>query len=337
MRFLPLRIQSDACLVPVVVVLLLLFAVEIRVFLGAHRDATRSQARLQQRYREFGRLGADDPAASAERAAIIEQDLARATIAWHAMQRELKAPDGIASRWSNQPAPDDRLEAFVDLSAFIERTRAHAAAVGVEIREDESFGFSSYATEGPAPGLISAVFRQRLAAEVMIDALLECRPDRLVAIQREAPLGAGDAKDDRTARAVPVPPGGRTADFFSAEPRLSSRVPGVADAMAFRLIFVGSTGVLRSLLNRLSCGDLPVVVRRVEVEPASGSGGLAADAARVGNPPALRSPTPVIEEAGGAIAVASPALSKFTVTVDFIELVARGEPSATEQPVHPPA
>jgi hypothetical protein len=336
MRFLPSRIRPDAWFVPVLVVLLLIFAAEIRAVLGAHRDATRSQARLQQRHREVDRLGADDPAASAERAAIIEQELARATIAWRAMERELKAPGDIAARWSNQPEPADRLEAFVDLSNFIERARAHAAAVGVEIRADESFGFSSYATEGPAPGLISAVFRQRLAAEVMVDALLECRPNHLIAIQREAP-GASGTKDERPTRTSTVSPGGRTADFFAAEPSLSSRVPGVADAMAFRLIFVGSTGVLRSLLNRLSCGDLPVVVRRVEVEPASGSGGLAADAARVGNPPALRSPAPVSEEAGGAITVASPALSKFTVTVEFIGLGARGESSATEQPAHPAA
>jgi hypothetical protein len=181
------------------------------------------------------------------------------------------------------------------------------------------------------------VFRQRLAAEVMVDALLECRPDHLVAIQREAPLGTGGTKDDRPARVVPVPPGGRTADFFSIEPSLSSRVPGVADTMAFRLIFVGSTGVLRSFLNRLSSGGLPVVVRRVEVEPAPGPGALPADTAPFPNPQALRSSGPITEAAGGTITVASPTLSKFTVTVEFIELVARGESFATEPPAHPAA
>ena len=47
------------------------------------------------------------------------------------------------------------------------------------------------------------------------------------------------------------------------------RAPGFLDSTAFRLVFVGQTSALRAFLNRIGSFELPVLVREVEVEPAS--------------------------------------------------------------------
>jgi hypothetical protein len=121
------------------------------------------------------------------------------------------------------------------------------------------------------------------------------------------------------------------------DPRLSLRVANLVEAMAFRLVFVGPTGTLRTFVNQLSRMELPVAVRCVEVEPAAGS-----EAAQ--NGPTASGPNSsmlVTEPPGNAaddlVLVVAPALSKFTVTVEFIGLAPAGGTLVSRDAVHPAA
>src|SRR5581483_9138980 len=172
----------------------------------------------------------------------------------------------------------------------------------------------------------------------------------LLAVKRERPLTKKE-RDDRAAAAAAAangsPPPEPTADapavasedspdYFVLDARNSVRAPGFLDSTAFRVTFVGQTAALRAFLNRLASFELPVLVREVEVEPASAdesqptatvedtspdpTAGNAASVVLSANPakPAPKIPAP--RPSNVAPIVAKP-ISKFTVTVEYIELV----------------
>lgn len=141
------------------------------------------------------------------------------------------------------------------------------------------------------------------------------------------------------------------ADFFEMDPRASARAPGYIDTTAFRLVFTGQTTALRAFLNKLASFELPVLVREVNVDiaspeeaavatPAEDASAAEAASAAAANVPAsvvlttTPSGKPAVAAASSGKAAARPAsrvtpptpivarpLSKFTVTVEFIDLV----------------
>jgi hypothetical protein len=174
----------------------------------------------------------------------------------------------------------------------------------VSVRADEHFGFSAYSHAGPESNLIAPVLRQRQIAGYLLESLLTSRLRQLVGVQRaRLPRVNGEAiaatqNEDGDLRA-----GG---DVFEIDPRFSIREPGLIEATAFRVTFVGHTAALRGFLNRLAAGGIPVVVRSVEVEPVK------------------ETPLPRPAAPGGADPLAlivRPGWSRFAVTVEFCEIV----------------
>ena len=137
--------------------------------------------------------------------------------------------------------------------------------------------------------------------------------------------------------------------------------------MAFRLVFTGQTAALRTFLNQLASFQLPVLVREVEVETASAEEAAAqpaveeagtvpddSTAVRESTPasivlsaeapadavdapaPAKRKPAPPAARPVTATPIVSKPLSRFTVTVEAIELVAPAPPADT-QPADAPS
>jgi len=272
--------------------------------------ARKAQVKLEQKRRKLRAVAAIEPAPTAEIAAQIEADLARTNRAVAATRAELKGRGPAAEVLEKTPAPARRPEAFFDIAAFVEKMRDQARRAGVAIKADERFGFAEYANTGPEPELIPAVFRERLVAEHLLEALFAARPRQLLAVQRERPR----EKTERTpAGGAAYLSAGAAPDFFEIDPRVTARVPGFVEATAFRVSFIGQTAVLRALLNKLAGFELPMVVRAVEVEPA----GVAFEE----RPAAV---------AGGVAALAPlvpRSLSRFTVTVEFIDLAAVPAPA----------
>ena len=314
----------------------------------ASREAA---ATLEKKKTELHAMGALAPAPTREISKTIESDLARAQRALDAMQGELKGRGPAAERLRTAKAPTARTDAYFDLATFVEKTRELAKTREVELKPEAArFGFSLYANEGPEAERIPAVFHQRQVAQYIIESLLDARPRALLALQREAPLTKKE-KEDRDAAALAVangaPPSPDAAtptlpegpDFFAIDPRASARVPGYLDATAFRVSFVGQTTALRTFLNKLASFELPVLVREVEVDPAAAADIAAPtptpdDATAVATPDATsivlttkaapaKSATKMLtaKPAGASPIVAKP-WCKFTVTVEYIELVA---------------
>jgi hypothetical protein len=309
---------------------------------------------VEEKRRELAGMAALTPAPTRPIATAIEADLARAQRALGAMQAELKGRGPAGERMAKAKVPAARTDAYFDLATFVERTRELAKKNDVELKPEAArLGFSAYANEGPEADLIESVFHQRQIAQYLVESLIEARPAAVVSVKRERPLTKKEREDRAAAGAAiangtpppdPSPDAANTAandespDYFVLDPRISVRAPGYVDSTAFRIVFTGQTAALRAFLNRLASFELPVLVREVEVEPAS------AEESAVANPPeeAAAAPTEQASSAPSVVLlpkapkapagkaaprapvrepIVSKPISKFSVTVEYIELV----------------
>ena len=275
------------------------------LLLDGSRTAKTAALTLARKQREWRRLAALKPAPTAAQADIIEADLARAEATLAALDEGLSNRDpGAVEGAAMDPVAISRTDAFIDLAGFVRSMRELAGRAGVGVRAEEYFGFSAYAHEGPAPELIAPLLRQRRFAGYLLENLFASHPEQFVALQRaRLPTGRRDA-------AAASQPGGANAsaeaDVFAIDSWLSIRKPDVVETTAFRVTFAGYTSVLRSFLNRLDAGELPVVVRGIEVEPVK------ENSPRHHHPP------------GGVDSLAMivrPARSRFSITVEFCEII----------------
>lgn len=140
------------------------------------------------------------------------------------------------------------------------------------------------------------------------------------------------------------PPEPESPELFVIDPRVTARAYGYIDTTPVRVVFTGQTAVLRSFLNKLASFELPVLVREVEVDRASAEEiaaaavvpteeGPVADTADTAPAPSvvlsLVPKAPAAPTSGKplpkvpvAIPIVSKPLSKFTVTVEYLDLVA---------------
>jgi hypothetical protein len=309
--------------------------------------ASRAAAkRLAQRRADLESMTVLMPPPTREVATAIEADLAKAQQALAAMQGELKGRGPVGERIRTARAPAARTDAYFDLATFVEKSRAAATKHEVEIRPEAArFGFAAFANEGPMPDHIEAVFRQRQIAQYLVDALIEAARGRLFSVKREATLGKADLEVRAAAiangEAPPQVHGEEGPDYFAIDPRVTARVPGFIDTVPFRFVFTGQTAALRTFLNRLASFELPVLVREVEVELATAEESAPApvveDASTTATETSVAAsvllttdappPGPVAPKAARAprapttLPIVAKTISKFTVTVEFVELV----------------
>lgn len=297
--------------------------------------ARKSAAVLSQKRAELNSLLTTNPVPSKESKAAVEADLRRTEVALGIMREELKGRGPTAERLRAAVVPAEPTDTFFNIATFVEKMREKTQAAGIKIKADERFGFTAYASAGPDRELIPQVFRQRQISEYLLDALIEAHPGELVSLQRERPLTKADLAAQAAGQPAPSLPGGSQAspgDLFQIDPRITARVPGFVGASAFRLSFIGETESLRSLLNKLATFELPLVVRSVEVDPVAKTATTAAAAPANSLSSIFGTPVPA---AGTGAEPAKPkplvekVLSKFTVTVELIDLVEAPKTEAT--------
>ncbi len=291
--------------------------------------------------------------------AAIEQDLARAQRAVATMQTELKGRGPAAERLNSAKVPAVRTEAYFDLATFVEKTRELAKKLDVDLRPEAArFGFGLYANEGPKEDRIAAVFHQRQVIQYIIEALLESRPRALLSVQRERALNKAEkdklASDLAAAAAaltgapppepppepapgISSPPEAEGPELFAIDPHVSARSAGYLDTTPVRVVFTGQTAALRAFLNKLASFELPVLVREVEVDSATAEESAAVavapseDATDVSaasvvlnlTPKAVAKPATLTTTVKGssAVPIVAKPLSKFTVTLEYLDLV----------------
>jgi hypothetical protein len=277
------RIKLSSSIV-VVLAFVSALGVEGWLLFRERRLANRATSALRQKIAERDWLARQSPALTSQNEQAIAAELMDANQALAAMRAALRGTD---ARWLNARPPAKPLDAFFDIAAFVERTRATAARAKVAFAPSESFGFAAYSTEGPAPEFLPLVYYQRLSAQRLLDALIEARPVSLLGLQREAPA------------TVVSPEKNGSVDYFSFNPAFSLRQAGQLDTLAFRLEFNGQTETLRDFLNRIAAFPQPFVVRSVEVDPLSAS-----------SSPASTKAGPLVQQN----------LSKFVVIVELLRL-----------------
>lgn len=260
--------------------------------------AQRSLAMKQQEWQAMGQVSIpanENVAARAELRFASEQAVA-------GLQNQLRLDSKAATQLRAVKLPTERTEAFFDLALLVDQLREQAAQHGVAIRPDERFGFATYANGGPDTALIPVVYRQRQLIRYLVEQLFAVQPTELLALQRERP---GMAMRERPEA------GAAMQDFFTIDPRISVRALGRVNSLALRVSFTGLTPVLRAFLNRLAGSELPLMVRAVEVEPLVVSGG--------GDKPRF-----VVDATAQPYIRREP--SKFTVTLEYIDVPSAGEP-----------
>ena len=318
------------------------------------QTAQKSAKALTKKHSELNQLQAGVPTPSEENKALIKADLVRSEAALTQMRAELrgkgKAADALlkaraayAQAATLKPSerapmlleaevPYEPTDLFFNIATFVEKMRQSTHTANIKTKPDERFGFTTYANAGPERDLIASVFRQRQVAEYLMGAMIEAKPNELVAFQREQPAAFSSPVAAKTSASVARGSATTTTtDLFEIDPRITARVPGFVDASAFRLTFIGETACLRSLLNKLATFELPLVVRGVEVDPLSNKSDQAPEKAAPTNTlssffgiipsatPEIVKPKPLVEKV----------LSKFTVTVELIDLVVLSPSEAT--------
>jgi hypothetical protein len=260
--------------------------VELWWLARTRETAGRSVAALARAVQERDWLARQAPAPSVESEQAIAAEIAalRARIAAQRTRLQPRVPAPA------EAVPDRPLDAYFEIANLVERARAQAIATRVTLRPDERFGFAAYANEGPAPDLLATVHRQQRAVQQVLEPLWEARPLALLGVKRAQPPGTGATRL-------------AGEDYFVPEPAVSLRREGLVETEALRLEFTGQTSTLRAFLGGLADLREPAVVRSVEVEPVP-SPGVRRTAA------GGDAPVPVVRHS----------LSKFAVTVEFIQL-----------------
>jgi len=275
--------------------------------------ARRALAVLAQQEQERDWLARLSPAPSADNAAALAADLAATEKTIAARRATLAGP----ARRMLDPAPPARsLDAWFELATYVERMRALAAQAQVALKPDERFGFAAHTNEGPGEALVSAVHRQRIVMQWLVESLLESRPRALLAVQRQPPRTAEQRAGREPVAAIDGP------DYFTPDPRLSLRVPGLVEGEAFRLEFTGQTAALRAFLTAMASFQFPVIVRNLEVEPLAAEAAAAAPDPYAGLPAVPGAPP-------APVPIVRPSLSKFAVTLECVEILPAPTPPPT--------
>jgi len=236
----------------------------------ANSESEPTQARAESLARELSKL----------RAAISEAEWI-----WH--------NNPIAHAFSDFPPPSNRRAAYFDLVRYRQALADLARERGVEIGQDEFFGFRAYANEGPEEADILEVHRQRLVLERVLEPLLHSRPQRLLAVIREEPQPSSERPE-------------------------ASKSEDVELRHRFQIRFRGTTAVLRDWLNELSRAQLPILLSGVSVEPGDERQVVPI---RIRYNPTFSSASldEGLAEDGFELLVKSGS-SEFTVTLDYVEL-----------------
>jgi len=153
-------------------------------------------------------------------------------------------------------ATSDRLGAFAELSAFVERSRLAAARAGVAVAMDERFGFARHANEAPSDDEVAAVLAQRQAIDRVLAVLFAAGPEKLLGVRRENPKTEAAARE---------------GDWCTLPVARSLRTPGAVRTRVVQVGFAGTTACLRAFLNGLAA-EASLVVREVAATPEESKG-----------------------------------------------------------------
>lgn len=326
----PLFVATLAILGLIAVAGVVLTGLELNAYLASSKKLNASQRTLT------GLLSGQAIAPTSENRDAIAKNLAELQAA-EAAHRDNLAGTTPASRFEDTKSggrTPDAGELGSIIKEYIENWRAACGESGVKLvtpKPDEfAFGFSRYFRTGVNPqASLAEVSRQTRIIDFLVKSLLAAKGDetvRLISVEREP---------------IELPEEVRifNKDELKALPDSTYRRDGLLRGEFFRLRFIARTDVLRRFVNDVTDSGRAVIVRGIDVIPATAE--LMKDAPDAARPAATFAiPSGVFGEAPAAAEaapVAKPAVivsdapSDITVTFEFIEPTKPAAPvSSTE-------
>jgi hypothetical protein len=178
---------------------------------------------------------------------------------------------------------------------------ANSTPSPIKIPDEFAFGFEKYfrSTLIPEGKIVPVLDKQRQILSYILDKLIAADPSSIQSVKRE---DSGNSE---------------TKSEFKIDPAISARVPGAIDTLAFQVTFTGYTPSLRKFLNNLAYFQLPVVVRSIEVDRVESK--PENQSSRFFNTMDMHTSS---SKDDSKIPVISEIESVFTVTLEFIEIIA---------------
>jgi hypothetical protein len=256
------------------VVLAAVLAVEIYMILGQRAATKQAESDFLSKVDEYRRLSDQAVLPHAKNVELTAEEIERQRKELELYQSSLLGNPEIISRFSQYPT--SRSNAFFEIASFVDDYRARARSAGLPAADVENshFGFEAYATVGPADERIPGVHKEKMIMAHILDRLFEARPQSLIGVRRPGE-GAPTADPTPARGGAPAQQGGGAG--FRLNPQLTAAIPAVANTSAYQVAFTGRASTLRTFLNELSSFDMPLIVRNVQVAPATEAPGRRQD------------------------------------------------------------
>lgn len=307
-------------------------AVEIYMILGQHAAAREVEADFMAKVEEFQRLAGKDVLPHDRNVELTAAEIERQGEEMEMYQASMQGREGLSETFADYPTR--RSDAFFEIAGFVDEYRSRAVDAGLAVGDVAAshFGFENYATVGPNEDQLAEVHKQQLVMAHILDRIFAARPESLIEVRRpgEAAGSNEGAQDDRGRNPAPAAGAGN----FRLNSQLSAAIPDVAETSAYQIVFTGRASTLRSFLNELTSFDMPLIVRNVQVAPASEAPERREEqprrrpSRRVERTPvpegeATESEVAEVGEAplgGERIPLVADNLSRFTVAMEFVEV-----------------
>ena len=328
-----------------VAVCVLAFAVELFLVFRASSATGKADRALKSAVSTLTTTLSATPAATSDNLQTAQKNLKD-------LQEQLSGiVNSLGSAGNFSTPPTDAVTLMADVQHYVDNFKAQAKTNGVVIADPGNFTFGMGQYYGPVtpppPEKIPVVFKQMEILEYILSQLYAAKagdPDQklmLETVEREDMVAAANTGGN--------PNDSGPKDTFTVAPLVSAKQPGAVDTLAFRFKFIAYTDTLRVFLNELAQFEYPLVVRSVEVEPATEdtlnaaiaaanpaagtAAGGSVSAAAVALPGGDASATPATTAPTGPVreAVIKNNLSEFTVVIEYINLIPpkpTGAPSA---------
>ncbi len=225
------------------------------------------------------------------------------------------------------------------LGGLVNRWKKDSKDVGIVVAPDIDFGFKRYVqpnAPAPAPEAILPLAKQASILNYILGKLIKSKPAEtemnILSVARENLAEENAGLDMKNKSAMSARQREDKKEIFQIDPKISARIAGSINTLAFKFEFTGHTEVLRLFLNQLRTFDAMLVVRSIEVKPADMNAILMADAGAInGSAPAFDPFAVAVEESTEGVAgtpaveektpIVSNNISQFIVIIEYLEVV----------------
>src|SRR5690625_1148153 len=307
------------------IIMLLLFGVlgyEVYLILGERKKAVAAEAEFENKIEEHQKLSNKSILPHQRNVELTKEEIDRHLDEMKVYEEALDYDEVLADRFADYP--ESSTDALFDIQFFVEEYREKTAAATEMSSVDlanEFFGFQAYSQSGPESSLIPTVYKQRLVVAYILDRLFEAKPEELISVARPGEesesgsesRGRGATRDSQAGSAG-----------FSLDPKLTAAISDVAETKPYQVTFTGRTSTLRTFVNELESYEMPLIVRSIEVVPASATGSSSDTGTSRRRRRSEETETESRDsekEADENIPLVADNLSRFTVTMEFIDLV----------------